>query len=268
MVNLIGGDGWERRQESPDDAVAAAAAALVLPFFSPHCFRRRPLPAAAHAPMQRLLHGAAEPPEPVAADEQAVVHGAQEAPLEPGHLPRVDRRVGARLEHGGPPRREHVAGVPELGAHEDRCGDEAVRRGRVDADPGLHRGGAPQEPGEVDPGEDVARGLEPDVVADALQPDEGVDPLQELPDRDGGRRAAAEGADEVGLGGPCGGGGVAGGVGLHDRGEEGEGSRDPPLVVAEDGVVAVVRDLHGGGGGGGHGGGRGNRESREGDLGF
>ena len=86
MVNLIGGNGWERRQASPDAAVAAAAA-LVLPFFSPHCFRRRPLPAAAHAPMQRLLHGAAEPPEPVAADEQAVVHGAQEAPSSPAISP-------------------------------------------------------------------------------------------------------------------------------------------------------------------------------------
>jgi len=71
-----------------------------------------------------------------------------------------------------------------------------------------------------------------------------VDPLQEGADGDLAGCAAAEGSDETGLGGSGGGGGVAAGLRLHERREEGKGSGDPPVVLAQDW----------GGDGGGHGG--------------
>jgi hypothetical protein len=52
-----------------------------------------------------------------------------------------------------------------------------------------------------------------------------------------GRRAAAEGAEELRLGGSGGGSGAADGVGFDMRGKEAEGARYPILIVAHGRTV-------------------------------
>lgn len=87
------------------------------------------------------------PQELFLGDEEAVVDGTEERHLQPGEFTRQDSLVRTYRDHlgavGG------VVGAGELGGEEERDGDEAVRRGRLDEEPRLARGAAADEPRQV-----------------------------------------------------------------------------------------------------------------------